>query len=462
MASDLFSDSLEARFHEYAPLAARMRPRSLEEFVGQSHLLKGGSPLKVLIDQGSLTSLILWGPPGSGKTSLARVIAASTEARFVELSAVSATVADVRRTITEARDALAGTGRSTIVFIDEVHRFNKGQQDALLPAVENRWIALIGATTENPYFELISPLMSRCLLVKLEPLDADQVMEILRRALSDSERGLGGAGIDVSSEAMEHIVMTSGGDARSALNALEACVAGAASIGKRSVTLEIAKDALQRRQVRYDKTGDQHYDVASAFIKSMRGSDPDAALWWLARMLEAGEDPRFIARRIVIAASEDVGNADPMALVVAVTAAHALELVGLPEAGLNLAHAVTYVASAPKSNAAAVGIWEATEHVKKSGDAQVPLHLRKVFPAVGSAHGDRYRNPHDYPEGWVEQQYRPDGVDPRRYYRPVERGYEAVIRERLERRGIESQQKSDQVRAGKEVRRSRPPSGSRS
>ncbi|HEX2258407.1 MAG TPA: replication-associated recombination protein A [Actinomycetota bacterium] len=430
--SDLFSSSLESRFNEFAPLAARMRPRTLDEFVGQTHLLTAGSPLRVLIENDALISMILWGPPGSGKTSLASIVAAATEARYVELSAVSATVADVRRTIGEARDVLAGTGRKTILFIDEIHRFNKAQQDALLPSVENRWITLIGATTENPYFELISPLMSRCLLLRLEQLDSDEVTAILNRALADSERGLGGSGIQVDPEALSHIVNTSGGDARAALNALEVCVEGAKAEHHGKVTLALAQDVLQRRQVRYDKTGDQHYDVISAFIKSMRGSDPDASLFWLARMLEAGEDPRFIARRMVILASEDIGNADPMALLVAVAAAHALEFVGLPEASLNLAQAVTYLAAAPKSNASAVGIWEATRHVKEVANAPVPSHLKTFFPSAGARRGDRYQNPHEYPGGWVEQTYLPDTVSVRSYYRPADRGQEREIRRRME------------------------------
>jgi putative ATPase len=432
MADDLFSESLEARFDEFAPLAARMRPQTVDDFVGQSHLLTPGSPLRVLIENDALTSLILWGPPGSGKTSLASIVAAATKARYVELSAVSATVADARRTIAQARDALAGTGRKTILFIDEIHRFNKAQQDALLPAVENRWITLIGATTENPYFELISPLMSRCLLLRLEQLEPEQVTSILARALTDTEHGLGKSGVEVEAEALSHIVNTSGGDARAALNALEVCVEGARAEGERTVTLALARDALQRRQVRYDKKGVQHYEVISAFIKSLRGSDPDASLFWLARMLEAGEDPRFIARRMVILASEDVGNADPMALVIAVAAAHALEFVGLPEASLNLAQAVTYLATAPKSNASAVGIWEATGHVKDAGNAPVPSHLKTFFPSVGARRGDGYMNPHAHREGWVEQSYLPEGVEARRYYRPADRGLEAEIRRRLE------------------------------
>jgi len=432
MADDLFSESLETRFDEFAPLAARMRPRTLEDFVGQEHLLGPGSPLRTLIEKDAFTSLILWGPPGTGKTSLANIVAAATNARYQELSAVNATVADVRRTIKEARDVLAGSGRKTILFIDEIHRFNKGQQDALLPSVENRWITLIGATTENPYFELISALLSRCLLVRLESLGPEQIMTILRRALTDGEHGLGRSGVQVEPAALEHIINTAGGDARSALNALEVCVVTAGAEEKTTVTVAMAEQALQRRQVRYDKQGDQHYDVVSAFIKSVRGSDPDASLFWLARMLEAGEDPRFIARRIIILASEDVGNADPMALVVAVAAAHALEHVGLPEAGLNLAQAVTYLAAAPKSNAVTTALGKATQHVKESVNAEVPGHLRSHFSRKGPK-GERpgYKYPHDYPQGWVEQDYLPQGMPRRRYYEPTEHGAEAAIGRRM-------------------------------
>ena len=430
---DLFSDSLESRFDEFAPLAARMRPGRLEEFVGQEHLLGPGSPLRVLVERDSLASMILWGPPGTGKTSLANIVATATKARYQELSAVNATVADVRRVINEAKDVLAGSGRKTVLFIDEIHRFNKGQQDALLPAVENRWVTLIGATTENPYFELNSPLLSRCLLVRLETLDPEQVAVIVRRALADPEHGLGLSGIEVEEAAITHIVNTAGGDARSALNALEVCVTTAQAEGSRLVTLPMAEAALQRRQVRYDKQGDQHYDVASAFIKSMRGSDPDAALFWLARMLEAGEDPRFIARRIVILASEDIGNADPMALVVAVAVAHALEFVGLPEAKLNLAQAVTYMATAPKSNASTVAISRAIEEVEKSLDYEVPSHLRSHFSRK-DRRADRvgYKNPHDYPGGWVAQSYLPKGIAPREYYGPSGQGREAAAKQRLD------------------------------
>ena len=434
MAEDLFSDSLESRFDEFAPLAARMRPRTLDDFVGQEHLLGPGSPLRTLIEKDAFTSVILWGPPGTGKTSLAHIVAEATKARFEELSAVNATVSDVRRTIKGARDLLAGTGRKTILFIDEIHRFNKGQQDALLPSVENRWITLIGATTENPYFELISPLLSRCLLVRLEALAPDHIMTILHRALADTRHGLGKAGVQAEEAALQHMVDTAGGDARSALNALEVCVLTAQAEGKDSVTRALAEKALQRRQVRYDKQGDQHYDVVSACIKSMRGSDPDASLFWLARMLEAGEDPRFIARRIVILASEDIGNADPMALVVAVAAAQALEHVGLPEAALNLAHAVTYMAAVPKSNAVTIALGRATEDVKQFTNAEVPAHLRSHFSRKPVEKGDRpgYRYPHEYPGGWVDQDHLPKGMKRRLYYEPTNHGREAEIAERLE------------------------------
>jgi putative ATPase len=431
MADDLFSDSMEERFNEFAPLAARLRPRNLAELVGQQHLLGPGSPLRVLIEKDALVSLILWGPAGSGKTSLANIVASSTRASYRELSAVNATVADVRKTIGQARDALAQTGRRTILFIDEIHRFNKGQQDALLPAVENRWVTLIGATTENPYFELNSPLLSRCVLLRLELLTPDDVKTIIERALGDTERGLGRSGVEVEPPALDHIVGTSGGDARSALNALEVCVSGAIAEGLTKVTLKAAEEALQRRQVRYDRVGDQHFDVISAFIKSMRGSDPDAALFWLARMLEGGEDPRFIARRMVILASEDIGNADPMALVVAVAAAHALEFVGLPEAKLNLAQAVTYLAAAPKSNASTIAISRALEDVARAGNAPVPGHLKTHFASYGSKKEARYRNPHDFPGGWVEQDYFPHGFQAMAYYEPTDRGAEAGIRNRL-------------------------------
>lgn len=428
MAGDLFSHSLEEHFDQFAPLAARMRPRTLDEFVGQSHIVGQGSPLRSLIESDRLTSVILWGPPGTGKTTLAMIVARATKSAFVELSAVNASVADVRKAIAGARDLLAASGTKTILFIDEIHRFSKNQQDALLPAVENRWVVLIGATTENPFFEVNSPLMSRSLLFKLETLERSDVDQILRQALGDEKRGVGGAGIEISEEAMTHIVDTSGGDARSALNALEVCIAAATVSGDERVDLTLAEQTLQRRRVNYDKKGDQHYDVVSAFIKSMRGSDPDAALHWLARMLQAGEDARFIARRMVIFASEDVGNADPMALVVAVAAFQALEFVGLPEAQLNLSQAVAYLATAPKSNASTVAIGRASRDVEGSS-SEVPAHLRDShYPGAKKlGHGKGYLYPHDFPDGWVEQKYRPDALEGRVYYEPADRGYEAEI-----------------------------------
>jgi len=430
--ADLFSSSLEERFDEFAPLAARMRPRTLDDFVGQEHMIGPGSPLRSLVEQDQLTSTILWGPPGAGKTSLANIIARVTESRFVELSATSASVADVRKVIAEAKERLGATGARTILFIDEIHRFNKSQQDALLPSVENRWVVLIGATTENPYFEVNSPLLSRSLLFRLERLGEDEIRHILGSALSDDQRGLGGSGLEVSEDAMTHIIATSGGDARSALNALEVCAAAAVT-GDGIIDLALAEETLQRRQVRYDKKGDTHYDVVSAFIKAMRGSDPDAALYWLARMLEAGEDPRFIARRMVIFASEDIGNADPMALLVAVGAFQALEFVGLPEAKLTFAQAVTYLASAPKSNSSSVAISRAESDVAASGNLPVPEHLRDShYPASAKlGHGNLYRYPHDFPGGWVEQSYRPEGYDGRVYYEPTDRGMESQIKARL-------------------------------
>jgi putative ATPase len=417
--SDLFDAALEERFDQYAPLAARMRPRTVDEVAGQEHLLAPGRALRALIESGDLTSIILWGPAGSGKTTLAHVIARATEAEFAPLSAVTAGVADVRKVISAARDRLAQQGARTVLFLDEIHRFNKAQQDALLPAVENGWVVLVGATTENPSFEVNSPLMSRSLLFRLHALDEKAVRSVLQRALEDERRGLGGLDITVDEAALEHIVEGSGGDARAALNVLEAA-ASIASTRSGRIDLEAAEEGLQRRALPYDKAGDWHYDVISAFIKSMRGSDPDAAVYWLARMLDAGEDPRFIARRMVIFASEDVGNADPMALTVAVGAHHALEFVGLPEAKLNLSQAAAYLSIAPKSNATAQAIWRAEEEVAASGPLPVPAHLRDAHSPASRAHGagKGYEYPHAH-GGWVAQQYLPDRLAGRRFYSPV-------------------------------------------
>lgn len=414
---DLFENALEERFDEYAPLAARMRPRTLDEVVGQDHLLGQGRALGSLIRSGELSSIVLWGPAGTGKTTLAHVIAASTSAHFEPMSAVTAGVADVRKVIEAARDRLAQQGRRTVLFLDEIHRFNKAQQDALLPAVENGWVILVGATTENPSFEINSPLMSRSLLFRLEALEEEHLLDVLRGALKD-ERGLGG-NVAADDEALAHIAEGSHGDARTALNALEAAAAMVAVDGG-PITLAAAEEGLQRRALAYDKGGDWHYDVISAFIKSMRGSDPDAAVYWLVRMLDAGEDARFIARRMVVFASEDVGNADPTALQVAVAAQQALEFAGLPEAKLNLAQAAAYLAIAPKSNASAMALWRAQEEVERSGPLPVPKHLRDSHsPASRSlGAGKGYEYPHAH-GGWVEQRYLPDELGDARYFDPI-------------------------------------------
>jgi putative ATPase len=429
---DLFSNALEDRFGEYAPLAARMRPRTLDEVFGQRHLLEEGRALRALVSTGDVSSVVLWGPAGSGKTTLAHIIANSTDAHFEPMSAVTAGVADVRKAIEAAKERLGQQGRRTVLFLDEIHRFNKAQQDALLPAVENGWIVLVGATTENPSFEVNSPLMSRSLLFRLEALDEEEVLALLKKALSDVERGLGRLDLDVDEGALSHIARGTGGDARAALNALEAASTMAAGSGH--IDLRIAEESLQRRALPYDKAGDWHYDTISAFIKSMRGSDADAAVYWMTRMLDAGEDPRFIARRMVIFASEDVGNADPMALSVAVAAHHALEFVGLPEAKLNLAQAAVYMALAPKSNASAVALWRAEDQVRASGPLQVPKHLRDSHAAASRSigAGKGYRYPHDA-GGWVDQRYLPDGLETGQFYEPVA-GREAELAEDLKRR----------------------------
>ena len=427
---DLFDSSLEQRFADYAPLAARMRPQTIDDIVGQSHILGRGRALRALVRSGDLSSIILWGPAGSGKTTLAHVVAGATDAHFEARSAVTAGVAEVRKVINEARDRLGQQGARTLLFLDEIHRFNKAQQDALLPAVENGWIILVGATTENPSFEVNAPLMSRSILFRLNPLTEEDVRTLLVRALGDKERGLGGLDIEADEEALDHIARGAGGDARSALNTLEAASLIASTTG-RSLDLEAAEEALQRRALPYDKSGDWHYDVISAFIKSMRGSDPDAAVYWLARMLDAGEDPRFVARRMVIFASEDVGNADPLALQVAIAAHHALEFVGLPEAKLNLAQSAAYMALAPKSNASALAIWGADEDVRSSGPLPVPDHLRDSHAAASkmTGAGKGYEYPHAH-GGYVAQTYLPDALADKRYFKAV-RGREAELEEQI-------------------------------
>jgi putative ATPase len=429
VAGDLFSAAAETAAEAGAPLAARMRPRSLDEVVGQQHLLLPGAPLRQLVDGGSTTSVLLWGPPGSGKTTIARLLSAGR--LFVELSAVTAGVKDVRAAIDAAKQRLSFQGERTVLFVDEVHRFSKSQQDALLPGVEAGLVTFVGATTENPFFSVISPLLSRSLLLTLEPLDDDAIQALIERALVD-ERGLGG-GLTLPDESLAHLLRLSAGDARRALNALDAAAGAARSLGRDTIDLELLEQAVDRAAVRYDREGDQHYDVISAFIKSIRGSDVDASLHYLARMLEAGEDPRFIARRLVILASEDVGLAEPGALGVAVAAAHALELVGLPEARLNLAQATIHLALAPKSNAVMTAISAATADVREGRAGSVPAALRDAhYPgAKRLQHGGGYRYPHDFPGGVVTQQYVPDEVLDRDYYRPSDRGAERVASERL-------------------------------
>jgi putative ATPase len=400
------------------PLAARMRPATFEEVVGQRHLIGPGKPLTELVRSGHLPSVILWGPAGTGKTTLAFLLAEGAE--LVQLSAVSSGVADARKVMERARGAML----STVLFVDEVHRWSKSQQDVLLPAVEDGTITLIGATTENPYFSLVSPLLSRCILLRLEQLDDGDVRTLLERALADQERGLGKVEVKVADEALDHLVTVAQGDARVALTGLEASVLAAEAAGRSDVDLSLAEEAIQQKAVVYDRQGDAHYDVISAFIKSIKGSDPDATLFWLARMLEGGEDARYIARRMVVHASEDIGLADPRALLVATAAAHAVEYVGLPEAALNLAEAAIYLARAPKSNSVLTALGKAQKDA--ASPDPVPLHLRDThYPGAKKlGHGKGYKYPHDYPGHRVDQQYRPPRFEGQRYYEPSGEGEE--------------------------------------
>ena len=429
-----------------APLAARMRPRDLDDLVGQDAALGPGTPLRSLLDRGELTSLILWGPPGVGKTSLASVIAARVDAAFLELSAVTAGVKDVRRIVEEGRSRVELHGRRTVLFLDEIHRFNKAQQDALLPGVEAGWIVLVGATTENPFFELNAPLLSRCQLVRLEPLDDDAVRSVVLRAIADPVRGYAGR-VHVEDEALDHLVRIGDGDARAALSALELAVAavGTNESGEDGpeVTLTVADVSRALQRLRYDKSADAHYDQVSAFIKSLRGSDPDAAVYWLLRMLEAGEDPRFLARRMVILASEDVGLADRQALPLAVAAFEALEIVGLPEARYALVHAAVSLACAPKSNSIARALAAGLETVKRHGNLPVPAHLRDAHyrGARHLGHGVGYEYPHDdpgYPPGPTNpggfapaQSYLPEELEGTRLFEAGRHGHEAVVADRI-------------------------------
>jgi putative ATPase len=423
--------SLADADHTAAPLAVRMRPRSLDEIVGQQHLLTPGSPLRRLVEGDQPMSVLLWGPPGTGKTTIAAVVSHQTSRRFVELSAVTAGVKDVRQVIDAARRELTHRQVETVLFIDEVHRFSKTQQDALLPAVENRWVTLIGATTENPFFSVISPLLSRSLLLTLESLTDDDISALITRALTD-ERGLAGA-VSLDDDARRHLLRMAGGDARRALTYLEAGAGGAQAAGSDVIDLPILEGAVDTAAVRYDRDGDQHYDVTSALIKSIRGSDVDAALHYLARMVEAGEDPRFIARRLVILASEDIGMADSSALSTAVAAAEAVQLIGMPEAQINLAHAVIALSLAPKSNAVITALGAAAADVKAGKVGPVPAHLRDSHYAGAKkiGHGSTYKYAHDDERGVVPQQYAPDVVADAEYYKPTTHGNEARYADRL-------------------------------
>ena len=414
-----------------APLAERMRPRTISEYLGQEHILGPGKLLRRLIETDRLTSLIFWGPPGSGKTTLARIIAGATKSHFIFFSAIMSGIKEIREVVKEAEDTLKYRGKRTILFVDEIHRFNKSQQDAFLPYVERGTFTMIGATTENPSFEVIAPLLSRCKVLVLNPLSDAEVAAILQQALGDPERGLGELKLAASEEALQFMAEQAGGDARVALNTLETA---ARLYHGDSITLEVAREAVQKKPLLYDKGGEEHYNVISAFIKSMRGSDPDAALYWLARMLESGEDPIFILRRMVVFASEDVGNADPRGLQMAVTALQAFQLVGMPEGRIILGQAVSYLATAPKSNAAYLGIDRALAEVRQSGALPVPMQIRnaptKLMKNLG--YGKGYLYPHDHPEGEGAQGYLPDQIAGRRFYQPKESGYEKSIKERME------------------------------
>lgn len=435
-AADLFEHARREEREREQPLAARMRPRTLEDFVGQEGILGPGKLLRRAIESDRLfSSIILWGPPGTGKTTLALIIANRTAAHFETLSAVLAGVADIRRVVAEAEERRNLYGRRTILLVDEIHRFNKAQQDALLPHVEKGVVILIGATTENPYFEVIGPLLSRSRVFQFRPLETAETLGLLKRALADSEFGYGARKIEMTDEALAHLAEVAGGDARTALNALELAVESTSPGGDGilRVDLNVAQESIQRRALRYDRDGDEHYDTISAFIKSMRGSDPDAALYWLAKMIYAGEDPEFIARRMVILASEDIGNADPNALVVAVAAAQALQFVGLPEAQLNLAQAVIYLATAPKSNSV-LAIAEALGEVEREGRVEVPNHLKDSSrDSAPLGHGKDYQYPHAFPDHFVAQNYMPEAIKGKIYYWPSDQGFEKEIAERVKR-----------------------------
>ncbi|RKD34625.1 replication-associated recombination protein A [Thermohalobacter berrensis] len=439
---DLFSLTAEENIKKKAPLAERMRPNTLEDFVGQEHIIGKGKLLYRAIVADRLGSIIFYGPPGTGKTTLAKIIANKTENYFEKLNAVTSGVKDIREVIKKAKERLGMYNKRTILFIDEIHRFNKSQQDALLPYVENGTIILIGATTENPYFEVNKALISRSMIFRLKSLSKDDVKKIIIRALQDREKGLGMFEVNIDDETIEFFANISNGDARIALNGLELAVLTTEpdEKGKINITLDIAQESVQKRAIKYEKNGSEHYDTVSAFIKSMRGSDPDATLYWMAKMIYAGEDPKFIARRIIICASEDVGNADPNALNIAVSAYHALDFIGMPEGRIPLAQAAVYVACAPKSNASYKGINKALEYVEKFKTGKVPPHLmdftkKKLKKELGKENTDNstYLYPHNYPNSYVKQQYLPDNMVNAKFYNPTNNGYEKRLKLRLKK-----------------------------
>ncbi len=439
---DLFDNATEKPQISFQPLADRMRPRKIEEFIGQEHLVAPGKLLRKMAESRGLRSLIFWGPPGSGKTTLAQIIASSAGAICVFFSSVTSGVKDLKKIFQEAQE-LQRLGRRTVLFVDEIHHLNKSQQDNFLPYVERGTVVLIGATTENPSFEVISPLLSRCQVLVLHPLSADNIRSIIDSALSDNARGLGAIDLSIDARAQDFLIQQSHGDARAALNALE-IAASLASKGN-TITLQHAQEALQRKALRYDKAGEEHYDIISAFIKSLRGSDPDAALYWMMRMLEAGEDPLFIARRMVIFAAEDVGNADPRALQIALSAKDAVHFVGLPEGRIPLAQVTTYLATAPKSNASYKAMLAAARDVESKGALPVPLHLRNAPTTLMKdlGYGQGYKYAHDFPEHVVDQDHLPKDLEGSKYYHPSDSGYEKEIGERMNRWNRKRKRPSD-------------------
>ncbi|KNF09905.1 hypothetical protein CLPU_1c00700 [Gottschalkia purinilytica] len=432
---DLFTLSAERSLEKSSPLADRIRPTSLEEYIGQSHIIGKDKLLYRAIKADKISSIILYGPPGTGKTTLAKVIANTTKLHFDQLNAVTSGIKEIREVVDRAKERIGMYNQKTILFVDEIHRFNKSQQDALLPYVENGTIILIGATTENPYFEVNKALISRSMIFKLEALSDKEIEIAILRALKDKDKGLGEFNIEMERDALEHLINISNGDARIALNGLELGVLTTLpdENGVIKITLDIIQECVQQRAIKYEKNGDEHYDTISAFIKSMRGSDPDATLYWLAKMIYAGEDPKYIARRIIICASEDVGNADPQALNVAVSAFEAVNIIGMPEGRIPLAQAAVYIACAPKSNSSYIGIDKALEDVKNKKMGSVPLHLRgsNYCGASNLGNGKGYLYPHNYKGGYIEQQYLPDNIVGTTYYDPTENGYEKIIKEYL-------------------------------